>query len=211
MILRCNDERKASETEWNLIAIVAQGPEPVRPHIERTKLQATIGYLATVLRTQAHSLDHGKIRLSAYQRVLRDQPIEAIDFAANWFLRNSNWMPEPAQFLAKALEWRDPDKLAYKRACTLFEHRQERLATEIYRRIVKRELPEEELEQIPDLWRLGLTTRRVILTDHEGRLRYWTKELEAGTLQAKKAETEAILEEAGLNDERIFARGEGEE
>lgn len=194
-------ERDLTDDLHALARRIAELPVPRSALATDADVRNVVGSIAAILKAPRTSRDQATFQLGMYRKALTGHlSADALSYAGERALRELQWMPTPAELIALAKPFTNPEALIHAKARLLCRERAHRLMEETCLKLSRREYPEAEINDLPERWLKIAETQGHILLQLNGQYVYrsreaWITDVEARTAQwqgdtAKQAEGE---------------------
>lgn len=149
LVMKAKDLRDLTGGQRKQIAAIANSPPPAWPEI------ITPDQLRQLLKLIEHKpakrADNqaGKEMVAAYWLALKDQPYQAVKYAAEYANKHEQWRPDPARMHTLCQQWPDPERQVWKVARALVRDYKQKRLNDIEGKIKRRELDANTLQKLP--------------------------------------------------------------
>lgn len=188
-------ERDLDPDAYAIVRQFAELPVPKPRLATDDDVRNVIGSLASTLKAARTSREQASFQLGTYRMALTGQlSADALAFAGKRALRTLTWMPTPAELIDLAKPYSSRAELAHAKACYLCRERAHRLMEETCKALMRRSIPEAEINDLPERWLAIAETQGHILRKLDGSFVYRTREAWQGDLETRIKAAEKSLE-----------------
>ena len=154
--------------------------------------------MAVVLKKPHASLDHGRLKIGVYRKVLGRLSLTALSAAASRALETLEWMPTPAELLKLAQGHSGEAQRLHAKACIMRRNRAQRVHDETLRQVAAKTLSHDDLQNLGEFTARCAVTQGLIITMMDGTHHYRSAE----TIAQADAERKRAFEAEEINGSR---------
>lgn len=201
--LAVESEAELDDQQFAIVAQFASLPCPPADQPTHDEFDKIIVAMAVVLKKPNASLDHGRLKIGVYRKVLGRLSLTALTAAANTALETLQWMPTPAELLTLAKGHTGEAQRLHSKACILRRNRTQRIHDDTLRQVEAKALSHDDLQALGEFTARCAFTQGLIVTTMDGTRHYRSAE----TIKLVEEERKRAFEAEDMSGSRA---GEGE-
>lgn len=196
--LNVASEAELDDQQFAIVSHFASLPCPPPDKPTHDEFDKIIVAMAVVLKKPNASLDHGRLKIGVYRKVLGNLSLTALSAAATAALETLQWMPTPAELLTLAKGHSGEAQRLHSKACVMRRNRAQRIHDETLRQVAAKTISHDDLQHLGEFTARCAITQGLIITMRDGSRHYRTAE----TIQQADEERKRAFEAEGMSGSR---------
>lgn len=160
---------RLSDTLLARVEAIATAALPALPPCDETYFGRTLRAMDAALPKRSSDDVSGELMLAVYRRRLGETPREAMNYLFNRVIDTCRWFPTVAECLEILVGWERSDELTQRRNMARFRVRNEKEVrlSEAMMALAGRQMPQAEIDRLPEYWRKIAVERGYLRLDGE--------------------------------------------